>query len=762
MSEGFRVNYTTAQIAEALGIKPQSVDYRVRKEGWPFQKRKGKGGGRLFALANLPEDVRAALVAQIARGAVASEECTALELAQTAPVAKRSLMPAASKIAQPITLDIPRKKKALAKADLVRFYTEALAKALNKEQARIGFMHAYKAGAWQDIYSQIGDVSWKSIERWKVQLDRSRDAFLLADKRGLALKGECSLTEDMQMAVLRLALHPNRVRISTCITMAREMLTATTFEQVPSTATFRRFLAKFEAVNRDVWVFCREGVKAWNDQVAMYISRNLWALQVGDILVADGHRLNFQTIHPETGKACRMTVVVWYDMASNFALGWEVAPEENIQVIAAAMRRALLRLGKPARIAYLDNGRAFKGTHFTGTLEQSGIAGLFQRIGMQTIFAWAYHGQSKTVERFFGYLRQMEELMPCGTGASIEMKPAYQKRGEFMHRRIQAESGTRPLTLTETHQAIAAWLDYHAGTPQERGHLQGRTPREVFEAGRGDGLSEAHLLTLRECMLETRKRHVDRCQVTLPGNLIGSTDPIIYFDQRLYGRKHDVFVRFDPQDLSCVEVYDEDWNHLCTAGLKGKVNAAARILGTEDDQKLLKLSLEMRKHAEKMAGAKAMELLQGEILPGYQANMERLGLIGSTPLSLPMAPAPAPEPQADMTDAEWAERMNELEELNAEQAGPETDSEDDFQPYSISAAEQFWMDVRGTYPEEDKYERILEAEAQGMLIPAEHAAFARYFEQTPKYASLAEYFEEFRMKLALLYVRPATEAEARP
>ena len=263
-------------------------------------------------------------------------------------------------------------------------------------------------------------------------------------------------------------------------------------------------------------------------------------------------------------------------------------------------------------------------------------------------------------------------------------------------------------------------------------------------------------------MLETRKRHVDRCQVTLPGNLIGSTDPIIYFDQRLYGRKHDVFVRFDPQALSCVEVYDEDWNHLCTAGLKGKVNAAARILGTEDDQKLLTLSLEMRKHAEKMAGAKAMELLQGEILPGYQANMERLGLIGSTPLSLPMAPAPAPEPQADMTDAEWAERMNELEELNAEQAGPETDSEDDFQPYSISEAEQFWMDVRGTYPEEDKYERILEAEAQGMLIPAEHAAFARYFEQTPKYASLAEYFEEFRMKLALLYVRPATEAEARP
>ncbi len=754
------MNYTAAQIAIALGVSKQAVSYRSRKESWPAQKRKGKGGGKAFQLCSLPEDVRAALVAEVARGSVAAEECSALELSKSAPLAKRSLAPA-PKVANQITLDIPRKKKALAKADLVRMYTEALGKSQNKEQARIGFMHAYKAGAWQDLYAQIGDVSWKSIERWKVQLDRSRDAFLLADKRGLAKKGECSLSEGMQLAVLRLALHPNRVRISTCITMAREMLTATTLEPVPSTATFRRFLTKFEAVNRDVWVFCREGVKSWNDKVAMYVDRNLWALQVGDILVADGHRLNFQTIHPETGKPCRMSVVVWYDMASNFALGWEVAPEENIQVIAAAMRRSLLRLGKPARIAYLDNGRPFKATHFTGTLEQSGIAGLFQRLGIETIFAWPYHGQSKTVERFFGYLRQMEELMPCGTGASIELKPAYQKRGEFMHRRIQEQSGTRPLTLTETHQAIAAWLDYHANTPQERGHLQGRTPREVFEAGRGDGLSEAHLLTLRECMLETRKRHVDRCQVTLPGNLIGSSDPITYFDQRLYGRKHDVFVRFDPQSLSCVEVYDEDWNHLCTAGLKGKVNAAARILGTEDDKKLLELSLEMRKHAEKMAGAKAMELLQCEILPGDQANLERIGLVGEAKAMLPMAPAPKALPASEMTDDEWTERMTELEELNAEQTEQDALQEDDFQPYSISAAEQFWMDVRGTWPEEDRYERILEAEAQGMLIPAEHAAFARYFEQTPKYASLTGYFDEFRMKMALMYARPA-EAEARP
>ncbi len=191
------MNYTATQIAIALGKSERAIQKRATRESWPSQKRKGKGGGKVFLLSCLPEDVRAALVAEVARGSVAADECSALELSTSAPLAKRSLAPA-PKVAKQITLDIPRKKKALAKADLVRLYTEALAKSLNKEQARIGFMHAYKAGAWQELYAQIGDVSWKSIER-------GRSSWIApdlptGDKRGLAKKVDCSLSEGMQLA----------------------------------------------------------------------------------------------------------------------------------------------------------------------------------------------------------------------------------------------------------------------------------------------------------------------------------------------------------------------------------------------------------------------------------------------------------------------------------------------------------------------------------------------------------------------------------
>lgn len=762
------MTYTTAEIAEALGIKTQSVDYRVKKEAWPSSKRPGKGGGRLFSLSDLPQDVRAAIAHSEARKTLSAAETTALELATSAPVRKRSLAPVVAAPA-PRVLDIPRKKNAMFRADLVRHYTDAVSRSANKANAREGFVQAYHAGAYPELLRELGPTSWKTLERWKVAMQRTGDAFTLADKRGLAMRGQSSLTEDMQQTVLRLALHPNRVRLSTCINMAQQLLKESG-QSVPSDATFRRFLTTFQERNQDVWVFCREGVKAWNDKVAMYVDRDLSLLWPGAVLVADGHRLNFQIIHPFTGRPCRMTLVMWYDMASNYPVGWEIAPEENTLVIAAAMRRALLRLGKPAQVAYLDNGRAFKGTHFTGDLSQSGVDGLFRRLGMKTTYAWAYHGQSKTVERFFLYLRQLEELMPGGTGSCIDLKPAYQKRGEFAHREIWEASGSPVMTIAEAHRAVASWVDYYVEQPQPRGHLQGRCPREVFDAGRGDGLGEDHLFNLRECMLTARERQVSRCQVTLPGSLVGSDKAITYFSERLYGRKHDVVVKYDPQDLSSVDVYELNGEFVCSAPIKGKVHPMAKLLGSEDDQKMVKLSVEMRKHAEKMATATATELLAGEILPGYAASLDRIGLRASATPELPTATAtPATKKSTcqyvdTQSDEDWEAELAELHAMN--QPAPERDKtpeEPEWQSYAISAADQFWTDVRGTYPEEDRYEMLLDAEAQGMLIPAEFTAFMRYFEQTEKYGSLSEYFEEFRMKLALMYATPVEEpVAARP
>lgn len=88
-------------------------------------------------------------------------------------------------------------------------------------------------------------------------------------------------------------------------------------------------------------------------------------LDVGDILVADGHKLAFQVISPFTGKPCRATLVGFLDWKSTALVGYEIMLEENTQCIASALRNAIINLDMIPKVVYQDNGRAFRAKYFT-------------------------------------------------------------------------------------------------------------------------------------------------------------------------------------------------------------------------------------------------------------------------------------------------------------------------------------------------------------------------------------------------------------
>ena len=73
--------------------------------------------------------------------------------------------------------------------------------------------------------------------------------------------------------------------------------------------TFKRYAENFRNNNYAEWILRREGMKAYHDKVEPYIERDISKIEVGDVLVADGHVLNFQVINPFTGKATRATLV---------------------------------------------------------------------------------------------------------------------------------------------------------------------------------------------------------------------------------------------------------------------------------------------------------------------------------------------------------------------------------------------------------------------------------------------------------------------
>ena len=55
--------YTLGEIAAALGVSKRAAERRSQRAGWPFTEEPDIGGQRrLFALADLPPDVQAALL----------------------------------------------------------------------------------------------------------------------------------------------------------------------------------------------------------------------------------------------------------------------------------------------------------------------------------------------------------------------------------------------------------------------------------------------------------------------------------------------------------------------------------------------------------------------------------------------------------------------------------------------------------------------------------------------------------------------------
>ena len=752
--------YTFGELSKLTGIPRRTLSHRFKREHITMDVAKGPGGDRyVIAFSDIPADLQLIIYKGIANS---------VPDGNTLPAVSHGTLPAppdpADQDSRPALAE-EQYENALAKADLLRFYLAAVKKAPRgkKTAARSEFMLAYNSGvAYPKLYKVIGDVAWQTVEGWKRVWGTEKDPLALADNRGYWKRGSRRLTvgDEQKKILLACALHPNRLRISEAIRTARAVMNAQGIANGHSDATYRRWLFDWASMNQPLWVFSREGAKAWNDTCAYYIERDYSLINVGDIVVADGHILNFEIINPWTGKPKRMMLIVWLDMKSNYPLGWEIMPTENTYAISSALRRAILRLGKYPKVAYLDNGRAFKAKFFKGVdFEQEGFDGLYERMGIRTIFAWPYHGQSKTVERFFGSFAEIERWAPTYVGTSIERKPPRMMRGERLHRKVYDKlTGGEGITLEQAHRAIASWFDVYASRPQ-RGHLEGRTPLDVFEAGKGPGVDPNELQSL---MLDFEVRNIKRNGISFLGQH--------YYDPALYSRRHPVIVRYDIQDPSCVYVFEKSGRFICEARPVEKIHPAANILGTAEDRERLTRHIEMKKQQEKEASASARRFLETEVMPQTHRMLESAGLTLQGPkehaetenvryISTPSDSEKALQKEIDaILEKKRAERTKEQEETERRIAeGMRQYRESLLCKKDINPDEDILKDdpkiwkVLPKMNERDRYEKLAEFEVRGWMIPKRWQAFMTYFEQTPEYEGNKDYYDEHRARIACMY-----------
>ena len=485
------------------------------------------------------------------------------------------------------------KQNALAKLDLIRKWQEFRRKAVNKLQADYDFVKLHNSSN-SYLFNVLGKISRGSLHRWKASLDGTEDYTRLIPNYKYVSINEyrtCLTDEEIKM-FMGLLLHPNRICIGKAIALTKYKLKEQGQSFIPADITFRRYAKWFKDNNYDKWVLARDGEKALSDKVEPYIKRDASLLDVGDILVADGHKLAFQVINPFTGKPCRATLVGFLDWKSTALVGYEIMLEENTQCIASALRNAIINLDMIPKIVYQDNGRAFRAKYFTDDkgFGELGFYGLYAKLGIETVFARPYNARSKVIERFFKEFQEgFEKLMPSYVGSSIINKPAYLKRNEKFHsnlhnallvggvKRARSGADSSPLppiryipTIEETIKMIDMWLKFKNSQPCT--NAPNMTIAEVLENRKKQNIDKS---LLDDLMLATEVKTIQRNGVRFLN--------CDYFDERLYGLRGKVLVKYNLFDLTNVKVFTPKGEYLCTAERVTETHPMAKILGTVED-----------------------------------------------------------------------------------------------------------------------------------------------------------------------------------
>ena len=463
------------------------------------------------------------------------------------------------------------KKIALARLDLLNQWKEFRRKSENKLQADYDFVKLHNTSN-SNLFEILGKISRGSLHRWNTILNGTEDYTKLIPQYKYSKVNEYRtiLTDEEIKIFMGLLLHPNRICIGKAIALTKYKLQQQGQNFIPTDATFRRYANWFKNNNYDKWILARDGEKALSDKVEPYIKRDTSLLEVGDILVADGHVLNFNVINPFTGKPSRATLVGFLDWKSTTLVGYEIMLEENTQCIASALRNAIINLDMIPKIVYQDNGRVFRAKYFTDDkgFSELGFNGLYSKLGIETVFARPYNARAKVIERFFKEFQEgFEKLLPSYIGSNIQNKPAYIMRNEKLHKQLHNDFVP---TLDETIKMIDMWLNFKNSQPCP--NAPDKTIAGVLESRKQQNVD---INLLDDLMLATEVKTIQR-----NGIRFLNCD---YFDERLYGFKSKVLIKYNLFDLTSIKVYTTKGEYLCTAGRVTETHPMAKLLGTVTD-----------------------------------------------------------------------------------------------------------------------------------------------------------------------------------
>ena len=509
------------------------------------------------------------------------------------------------------------KLTALARVDIVKALQNMRTKYKTKKEADSIFLDLYNSGMYlPKIHKFIGSISIGTLHRWIWAYEDNEDYRVLLPNYKYTKQGEYNtiLTQEMKDIFIKFLLHPNKFSVTKAIKLTQHILEKKGVENIPHIITFRRYAEHYKKNNYSRWILFREGEKAYHDKVEAYIERDISKLEVGDVLIADGHTLNFQVINPFTGKPTRATLVGFLDWKSTALVGYEIMMSENTQCIASALRNSILNLGLIPKVVYQDNGKAFKAKYFQNIdFDEAGFNGIYAKLGIKSVFAKPYNARAKVIERFFlEFQEEFEKMMTSYIGTSIENKPAWMKRGEKLHRDMHKKLSNNYIpTIQELIKYIDCWLDYHNSKPCPNN--RSKTIQEMLNDISKENIDES---ILNDLMMKTEARTINKHGITFLG--------MHYRSDYLLDLREKVFIKYSLFDLSKVLVYSIKGEFLCIARQVEKVHPMANHLGTVKDMEQFKQQIQKQQRRFKRVKKEFLKYFPKEKAEAIEIEQEEV------------------------------------------------------------------------------------------------------------------------------------------
>ena len=236
-----------------------------------------------------------------------------------------------------------------------------------------------------------------------------------------------------------------------------------------------------------------------------------------------------------------------------------------------------------------------------------GLRGIYEKLGITTVFANPYNARAKVIERFFLEMQEsFEKLLPSYIGTSIENKPARLRRNEKFHSEIHQEFVP---TIQQTIQMINSWLEYKNSLPCPNDRT--RSIKKMLDSIERQEINPRELDDL---MLAQEVK-----TITSQGIRFLRSD---YYNDALYGLRQKVIIKYSLFDLSYINVYTMTGKFLCRADRITLTHPLAHYTGEIKDIEYYKQKIQKQKQLKNKTIKACKEFLNIEDLEILECQIE--------------------------------------------------------------------------------------------------------------------------------------------